>query len=172
MSGHLKQLTALALALALGLGATATAGAADKPAAKPTVRVLSLDADLQRCVSGELQSKLTSARIMTDPLAANEQTELVLVMFCEPQTVELRDRRGQLHTVPIQSCASVLSEYPGQSFWRQAFPKSQSQRRDAHNLNRRLMVVSSTGPMSQICRHVLNQASPVIYRWLFDRQMG
>ncbi len=134
-------------------------------AERPVLNILSIESDLQSCVSRELEVRIDRVKPVNDLSLAIPDRHLELIMFCESINVQLRDKEGALTTVPTSACASVLSENPGTKF-SQMLSTMKKLKTPVTGLTRRLRVIATTGQLGQQCRTIVNQVIPAIFQWL------
>jgi hypothetical protein len=141
-------------------GAMACFGGVAQAAERPKINLLMLEKELRDCISGQFQTKFNQIQPVHDLSNGIRAPHLELAVMCEPVTVEIRDRKGNLIPVRVATCASILSENPGADIAKRA-----------NNINpagvrRRIHLQATAGQVSQQCQAISNQMIPRIFRWL------
>ncbi len=141
-------------------GAMACLGAIAHAAERPKINLLMLEKELRTCISGQIQTKINQVQPVHDLSNAIRPPHLELAVICEPVTVEIRDRKGNLIPVRVAACASVLSENPGADIAKRVTKMNLS------GVRHRIHVQATAGQVGQQCLAISNQMIPRIFRWL------
>jgi hypothetical protein len=144
------------LGLLVGVGVAQAAQAAERP----TINLLMLEEELRNCISGQIQTKIDQIQPVHDLSRGIRPPHLELAVICDPVTVDVRDKNGNLTPVQIATCASILAENPGADIAKRV------KKMNLTGVVRRIHVQATTGQLGQQCRAISNQMIPRIFRWL------